>query len=56
VTSVKKEAKQKDEAIIMSKRKSLNLVRIEGSDRQLPISRYPDQELKFNRINDVFKG
>jgi hypothetical protein len=39
VTSVKKEAEQEDEAIIMLKRKSFNLVRPEGSDRRLVINR-----------------
>jgi hypothetical protein len=37
--SVKKKVEQEDEAIIMSKRKSLNLVRTKGSDRRLPINR-----------------
>jgi hypothetical protein len=38
MTSVKKEVKQEDQAIIMSKRKSFNLVRTERFDRWLPIS------------------
>jgi hypothetical protein len=44
--SVKKDAEREDEAAIMPKMKSLSLVRTEGSDR----------ELKFTRIDDVFRG
>jgi hypothetical protein len=56
MTSVKKEAKQENQAIIMLKRKSFNLIRTEGSDRRLSISRLLDRELKFTIIDDVFRG
>jgi hypothetical protein len=39
VTLVKKDVEQEDEAAIMPKMKLLSLIRIEGSDRLLPISR-----------------
>jgi hypothetical protein len=56
VTSVKKVAEQDGEAIIIPKMKSLSLVRTKGSDRRLPIRRYPDRESKFSSIDDVFRG
>jgi hypothetical protein len=39
IISVKKDAKQEDEITIMPKMKSLSLVRTEGSNQRLPISR-----------------
>jgi hypothetical protein len=39
MTLVKKEAEHADEATIMLKMESLSLVRVEGSDQWLPISR-----------------
>jgi hypothetical protein len=39
VTSVKKDAEQEDEAAIMPKMKLLSLIRTEGFDWRLPISR-----------------
>jgi BMFP domain-containing protein YqiC len=38
VTSVKKDVEQENKATLMSKMKSLSLVRIEGFDQWLPIS------------------
>jgi hypothetical protein len=39
ITLVKKDAEQEDEVAIMSKMKSVSLVRTEGSDQRLSISR-----------------
>jgi hypothetical protein len=50
-----KDDEQENEATIMPKMKSLSLVQTEGSDRWLPISRQPDWEPKFIRIDVVFK-
>jgi hypothetical protein len=42
VTLVMKEVEQEDEQPIMSKIKPISLIRIKGSDRRLPTSRYLD--------------
>jgi hypothetical protein len=56
VTSGKKDAEQEAEATILSKMKSISLVRTETSDWWLSICWQPDRKLKFTKYDDVFRG